>query len=718
MIHCISQITKQFFVVDNIAEILALAIQSVDPADGLEQAMIVHRLVDVQVGAAGGIEARQELIHDDQQLHIRRFFHELPLSFLFEFCHLACDLAVVRFGINTDHLQVGVVFFKCFGILVIADCVRSQITGLGCVGGNDRTLPKALCTEDFVVSAGGVDGVCHQNGISVAIHQPCLRPKIENDIIGDFLQTRLGGEHLLKITPVSLQLCLCSGRKTDGLGIEPGIDSGLRGNILRDISGFIAQIQHDTVPDTFVEFVGMDVAAEGFQTGLLVLFQKRCAGEADENGIGKDGFHGLVEFAGLGTVTLIHKDHNIALGTEILRQSGKKLADVLGIIRLRSLGPPLAEFMYQGADQPILVGIQPGQQILAALGADDLLVHTLVVLFDLFVQFFTVGDDQDTGVGVVRQDPLGEPHHRQALAAALGVPDDAASVLVHQTVLSPLDGIVLVIAADLFDALVEDDKVVDQVEEPLLVEHDEDLPLQLSGNIPAEFLHFQINGIPFVGMLFEAIVLPFEVMLLRGQKGAVAQALAVITGHAELHGGEEFLDEVGLLVGEILADAVGDRDTALFQLDHRQGDAVDIDHQIRPLGVVSDNGNFLGDVEVIGQNILKVDEIHRLRGLVGCLLDLCAVFEQGVDLLVGVIQPLLEVGRGLGQRIDGIVRQLTGTAALQKPRTQEVGHDVAVLPIMQVAQICIVELVLKELDHTVLGLALAVANVGHVATSS
>ena len=45
---------------------------------------------------------------------------------------------------------------------------------------------------------------------------------------------------------------------------------------------------------------------------------------------------------------------------------------------------------------------------------------------DLLVQLVAVGDDGDAGVGVVLQDPFGQQHHDDALAAALGVPDDAA----------------------------------------------------------------------------------------------------------------------------------------------------------------------------------------------------------------------------------------------------------------------------------------------------
>ena len=76
-----------------------------------------------------------------------------------------------------------------------------------------------------------------------------------------------------------------------------------------------------------------------------------------------------------------------------------------------------------------LVGVELGDQVRAALGAVDVLVDALEHLLDLLVQFRAVGDDQHAGIGDVLPNPLGEPDHDQALAAALRVPDDAALAL-------------------------------------------------------------------------------------------------------------------------------------------------------------------------------------------------------------------------------------------------------------------------------------------------
>ena len=88
--------------------------------------------------------------------------------------------------------------------------------------------------------------------------------------------------------------------------------------------------------------------------------------------------------------------------------------------------------------------------------------------FDLLVQLVAVGDDEDARLGVVLQQPLGDQHHDDALAAALGVPDDAALAL-GDAFLRGLHAEELVRPRHLLLAGVEDDEVADQVEQPGLV---------------------------------------------------------------------------------------------------------------------------------------------------------------------------------------------------------------------------------------------------------
>ena len=408
-----------------------------------------------------------------------------------------------------------------------------------------------------------------------------------------------------------------------------------------------------------------------------------------------------MQLAGLGAVALVHEDRDVPLGGEIARQGGEQILHILVVILFGGFAAPFAEFVDQRADQPILHLVQPLDQVVPAFGADDLLSHADKELFDLVVQFFAVGDDQHPGIGVVGQDPLGQPHHGQGLSAALGVPDDAALLLLHQTALSAPNSVILVITADLFPAFVEDNKVVDQIEKTGLLEHGIELPVQFFLQPGADVCNIQIVERKFLQVKRKAVLFPLQILFLRRHQRAVAQALAGVACHAVLDGGKEAVDEMLPLVGQILADAVGDGDRALFELQHRQGDPVDIHHQIRALGVAHDHRDLFRNGEVVLPRLVEVQEIHRHR-LAVVVVDLGAVFQQRIDLLIGIIQPLTEiVGRAL-QPVDGAVYKPLRIPAPGQPGLQPLGHDVAVLPVMKIAQVCIMQLVRKEADHMIL----------------
>ena len=101
----------------------------------------------------------------------------------------------------------------------------------------------------------------------------------------------------------------------------------------------------------------MDVSTEGFQTGLLILLEQGRAGKADEDRLRQNGLHCFMEFAGLGAMALVDKYIDISLGTEILGQGCLQVLHILVIVLLRAIAAALAELMYQGADQPMFVGI-------------------------------------------------------------------------------------------------------------------------------------------------------------------------------------------------------------------------------------------------------------------------------------------------------------------------------------------------------------------------
>ena len=176
-------------------------------------------------------------------------------------------------------------------------------------------------------------------------------------------------------------------------------------------------------------------------------------------------------------MALVHEDEQVALGREVRRQRLLQLLDVAGDVADLLAVFLAAELVDQRAEQPRRGGVQRGDQVGAALGAVDVLVDALEDLLDLLVELGAVGDDEHAGVRHVLADPLGQPDHGQALAAALGVPDDAALAALH-VLLRGAHAEILVVAAELLDAGVEDDEVVDQFEEARLAAQLEQRPVE------------------------------------------------------------------------------------------------------------------------------------------------------------------------------------------------------------------------------------------------
>ena len=354
------------------------------------------------------------------------------------------------------------------------------------------------------------------------------------------------------------------------LGLEPLVDLLRRGEVLVDVAGLVAQVEHHAVAHGLVELVRVDVRAEDFDRALFVGLQERRAGEADEGGLRQDGFHGPVQLAGLGAVRLVDEDEELAPSLEAGRQA---LLDVLDVL-VHRVGVAAAELVDERAEEPRRRLIEDGDEVGAAFGAVDVFAHALKDALDLVVQLDAVGDDENAGAGDVLADPLGEPDHGEALAGPLRVPDDAALAVLH-VLLGGLHAEVLVGAADLLRARVEDDEVVDDLQEPLFATHADEVAVH---GVPGGGIGGRIGG-------DLGVVLPGEVVLFGRLDRAVAQPLRVVAGQDELHGGEEGLDECRFLVVEVLPDAFLDGDLGALQLQHGERDAVDVEHHVRALGV-------------------------------------------------------------------------------------------------------------------------------------
>ncbi len=189
-------------------------------------------------------------------------------------------------------------------------------------------------------------------------------------------------------------------------------------------------------------------------------------------------------------------------------------------------------------------------------------------------------------MSIIFEYPLGEEHHGDAFAAALGVPDDAAAFMVLGVILNVglggFDAEVLVAAGEFFNAAVEEDEVVEEVEEAVL------------------FAEFKEVFVEFVTAIVLFVFFPFEEVFFGGADRAVLQAFGVVAGEDELDGAEEGADELGGLVGEALADAFADGDAAVFEFEDGDRDAVDVEDDVGAFFFFALDGDFLGDGEVVG----------------------------------------------------------------------------------------------------------------------
>ena len=176
----IHQILEQVLVVDDVAKILVLAVQPVGPTDRLEQAVVLHGLVDVEIGAGRRVETRQQLLHHHEQLHVRRLLGEQRLGLLL----VGLCLAHTRLGFDVlEQLGVGVVEELFVGFGVRAGFLLGHILGVRVVGGDYRApaLERRLLEQGEIL-ARLVDARCDQDGVAAFAGQTGLHAEIEDDV--------------------------------------------------------------------------------------------------------------------------------------------------------------------------------------------------------------------------------------------------------------------------------------------------------------------------------------------------------------------------------------------------------------------------------------------------------------------------------------------------------------------------------------------------------
>jgi hypothetical protein len=357
------------------------------------------------------------------------------------------------------------------------------------------------------------------------------------------------------------------------------------------------------------------------------------------------------------------------------------------------------ELVHQRAEEPGRRLAELLHEIPAAAGPVDFLPGAAEHPRDLLVERVAVGDHRHAGLGDVFQDPLRQQDHDDALPAALGVPDDAA-LAPRDVPLGRLDAEILVGPGHLLHPAVEEDEIVHQLQQALRGAH----PAQV-------FVELVAGVVPFV-------LLPPEEELLRGPGRAVAQALRIAAGEDQLDGGEKPLVELGALVGDQLADAVADAHPAVLQLDHADGDPVDVEHQIGPALVPALQGHLLGDGEVVVGGVLPVDQLHGFGGLPGLGFHRRPVAQKFVNLPVGVVEVPGGKRGPPAQDFQCPDDLAPGIAALLQIRLQQRLLDVAVaLALEPIAQIPVAQLVAEQGDDPVLGGAFPLADAVHFRTS-
>lgn len=263
----------------------------------------------------------------------------------------------------------------------------------------------------------------------------------------------------------------------------------------------------------------------------------------------------------------------------------------------------------------------------------------------LLVEFVTVGDDNDTRMGDILQNPLGEPNHSKRLAATLGMPDDAV-LLVTAALFAGVQSEVLVGACHFLDSAIEDDTVVDELEQSSMVEHLQEGTVEQIVE-PVGRIRRGVWGrfgggerIMFAGRLF-----PTEIELFRGMRSAVIDAFALVAGEKELGGSEELRYLSIRLIAYLLSYAIVCADRCLLEFDNADGDAIDIDHDIGSAMFggrgVADDGNLFGYMEEVVFRVAPIDERDGTIGSPSSLADGSRLGEQLVDIFVGVVERLV-----------------------------------------------------------------------------
>ena len=539
-----------------------------------------------------------------------------------------------------------------------------------------RMSGPEINTSDVGQSEFIEEALVHQRRRLVRRHQLRLEAGIlpvvvvvTADIPGDHPDLLLGLVQLVRGGEFLLQVGGLFPGQLAGQLLEPAVDL-LFVHRLRNVPAFVDQRHHRIVGHRLGDRVSrFDQAAE-LRIGVAVLLHDRRAREGDETRLPHAPAHLGMPIAVLPAMPFVHEHEGV-------------LIEFFDVTPGRGL-----ELVDHRRDDVFLVIFQQFHQVSAGPGLLDLFAAVLERVVDLVVQIDPVGDQHDLGIAdlVVQGQALGQHDHRQRLAAALRMPDDAAqpAAVRHSpanTLENVADAEVLLIAGDLFLSRVKQNVSIGQIQQSSRPAQRIDQSILL-GDLPRAF--------PLHGVEVQARVLGTflahekPVLLLRCQRGvdgignlgiqfrlspegpeflgrARRAEPGPVHGHRQEQLGvkEKVRNAVVLLVADVLADGLRDgilarADVRFLALDDRQGDSIHEKNDIRPVMLAAAaalDGKLLRDVIDVVLRLLPVDVLERVALGVAQdgLLQALAQAEKVVDLFVGADQP---IEHEVLQRID------------------------------------------------------------------
>ena len=231
------QRSEQVLVVDDVAVLLVLAVEAIHPTDRLEEPVVLHVLVDVEAGCGRSVEAGQELVDNDEELHPARFVYETLLHLLLERLDLLHRRIFGLVEMRSEHLAVGAVLEEplgeSFSGLLSLDVRRCRP-----IRGDDRALARQTgLLKQVEEAAGRVDAVGDEQRVAASALQPVACLHVEENVGDDLRKPAACAPHLAHRAPALLELRARDIGQALRLGLEPLIDLRRRGDVLVDVSG-------------------------------------------------------------------------------------------------------------------------------------------------------------------------------------------------------------------------------------------------------------------------------------------------------------------------------------------------------------------------------------------------------------------------------------------------------------------------------------------------